>query len=384
MISNKNYYIDQLNSSKAYQFTSYYHYSGVGFKKAKINLGIFRKTDNMLVGVMQWGISAQEGIRLDRYVKEPLEKEQYLELNRFCMADSEGKNAESQAISLGIKWIKHNRPDIKLLVSYSGRVEGNYGYIYQATSWEYLGYFISNGFWEVDGQEKHQITLWYHYQKHGDTKKSFRDAICDMYSSVKQTSSKQFIYIWRLDKKLTPASEILPYPKPSSEYPICTNVTVYKDEQGGATLQAKEPPIFFYVPNEPMFTRRTLIRQGIIVKEKIAAYSRDGELEVVGATLTEVASALNITTSSISKALKDGKMSCGYFFRRVPGDIEAPQNIEVPWLCEIDGLKFFKATEVADYCQVSRQAASGSVKRKSKKINGKEILWNEAISVDKT
>jgi hypothetical protein len=46
------------------------------------------------------------------------------------MADSEGKNSESQAISLGIKWIKQNMPHIRLLVSYAGRKEGNYGYIY--------------------------------------------------------------------------------------------------------------------------------------------------------------------------------------------------------------------------------------------------------------
>ena len=58
-------------------------------------IGIYRKSDNLLVGVLQWGCSAQEAIRLDRYVKEPIKKEEYLELNRFCMADSEGKNAES-------------------------------------------------------------------------------------------------------------------------------------------------------------------------------------------------------------------------------------------------------------------------------------------------
>lgn len=75
------------------------------------------------------------------------------------MADSEGKNSESQAISLGIKWIKENMPEIRLLVSYAGRKEGNYGYIYQATNWEYLGYFISDGFWFLDGNERHSITL---------------------------------------------------------------------------------------------------------------------------------------------------------------------------------------------------------------------------------
>ena len=125
-IENKKYFVDTVNSSKAFQFTCLYHYSHLGFKKAKVNLGIYDKETNELKGVLQWGCSAQEGIRLDRYVKEPIKKEEYLELNRFCMKDDEGKNAESQAISLGVKWLKKNMPEIKLLVSYSGRREGKY------------------------------------------------------------------------------------------------------------------------------------------------------------------------------------------------------------------------------------------------------------------
>ena len=166
MIENKKYFIDQINSSKANKFTEVYHYSGVGFKAAKINLGVFRKEDNLLVGVLQWGCSYAVNIKLNRYVKDSINTDEYLELNRFCMADSEGENSESQAISLGIKWIKQNCPNIRLLVSYAGRKEGNYGYIYQATNWEYLGYFISNGFWLVDGEERHQVTLWYRHNKH--------------------------------------------------------------------------------------------------------------------------------------------------------------------------------------------------------------------------
>jgi hypothetical protein len=52
MIENKKYFIDQINSSKANKMTALYHYSGQGFKKAKINLGIFRKSDNLMVGVL--------------------------------------------------------------------------------------------------------------------------------------------------------------------------------------------------------------------------------------------------------------------------------------------------------------------------------------------
>lgn len=316
---------------------------------------------------------------MDRYVKEDISKDEYLELNRFCMADSEGKNSESQAISLSIKWIKKNKPNIKLLVSYAGRVEGNYGYIYQATNWDYLGYFISSGFWLVDGMEKHQITLWYHYQKHCDTSKPFREAICESYSSVKQISSKQFIYIQRLDKKLTPASPILPYPKHSSEYPICTKVKVHKDEPYEISNAAFEEPLYYYEQDEQLFSRRTLIRQGLIVQNHYAAYDRSGELEMVAPTITELSSALNISNASISKSVKTGNVSCAYFFRAFPSTEEPADKIDVPWLCEIDGIRFLKQTEVADYCGVSRQAVSQSAKRQSKEINGRNILWNNNI-----
>jgi hypothetical protein len=52
MIENKKYYIDRINSSKANKMTALYHYSGVGFKKAVLNLGIFRKEDDKMVGVL--------------------------------------------------------------------------------------------------------------------------------------------------------------------------------------------------------------------------------------------------------------------------------------------------------------------------------------------
>lgn len=382
-MENKKYYIEQISSSKAYQFTSHYHYSGVGFKKAKINLGVFCKENDLLVGVLQWGCSAQEGIRLDRYVKEPINKEEYLELNRFCMADSEGKNSESQAISLAIKWLKKNKPEIKLLVSYAGRKEGNYGFIYQATNWEYLGYFISNGFWEIDGKEKHQITLWYHYQKYGNTKLPFKDALCEMYSSVKQTASKQFIYIYRLDNTLTPASPVLSYPKESNEYPIRTDVSVYKDEPYITETDNKEMPKFYYDPSELLFSRRALIRQGVIVKEHIAAYDGNGDLELTTPTITEMANELDITQSTISSAIKSGKIACGYYFRRFPSNQEPEAKIDVPWLCKIDGIKFARQTYIADYCGVSRQAVSQAVKRQSKEIAGKIILWNKDNFIDK-
>ena len=381
MLESKDYYIDLINSSKANKMTALYHYSGVGFKKAKINQGIYRKSDNLLVGVLQWGCSAQEGIRLDRYVKEPIKKEEYLELNRFCMADSEGKNAESQAISLGIKWIKQNRPDIRLLVSYAGRKEGNYGYIYQATNWEYLGYFISDGFWLLDGEERHQITVWYRYKKFGDQSLPFKESICNLYHDVRQTWTKQFIYIQRLDKHLTCASAVLPYPKPSNEYPICTKVKIYKqDDEFLSSYEAppREKVEYYYEKETQLFTRRALARRGELdtIKQGIAIYDRNGELESTARSVREATNKVFLD-GGIRSALKSGKIYKDHFFRNFILSEEPPETIDVPYLCIIDGYKFMKQTEVADYCNVTKQAVSIAKQRKTTRINGREVEWSK-------
>lgn len=49
-----------------------------------------------------------------------------------------------------------------------------------------------------------------------------------MYQDVRMTTTKQFIYITRLDSSLTPASPVLPYPKPATEYPIKTDEIIYR------------------------------------------------------------------------------------------------------------------------------------------------------------
>ena len=51
IVRNKKYYVKQLNSSKANKMTELYHYSGVGFKKSKLNLGVYRNEDRKLVKI---------------------------------------------------------------------------------------------------------------------------------------------------------------------------------------------------------------------------------------------------------------------------------------------------------------------------------------------
>lgn len=379
MIENKKYFIDTINSSKAYRMTSLYHYSGEGFKKAILNLGIFRKEDYKLVGVLQFGCSFQDKIRLDRYVKEPIKKEEYLELNRFCMADSEGKNSESQAISLGIKWIKKYRPDIRLLVSYAGRKEGNYGYIYQATNWEYLGYFVSEGFWFIDGRERHLSTVWHLYKQYGNLNKSFLESLCDTYEDIRKTWTKQFIYIIRLDKKLTPASAILPYPKPTTDFPIKLKEKIYKQNDevfNNPILKERIFVEYFYEKEKQLFSTRTLVRRGETIptsQKKIAIYNNLGQIEKIVDNIKEIED--NIYKSDgIRRALKNEKIYKQKYFRFF--EKEPLQQIKIPYICIIDNIPFCSLVEAGAYLNVSKQAVFNARKRRQQTIQGKKIIWN--------
>lgn len=379
ILQNKKYFIAPINSSKANKFTCYYHYSHVGFKKAKLNLGIFDVDTKKLVGVQQWGCSAQESIRLDRYVNESITTDEYYELNRFCMADSEGPNSESQAISLGIKWIKQFQPHIRLLVSYAGRKEGNYGYIYQATNWEYLGYFTSSGFWQLDGEEVHQLTIWYKYQHSDYTDMYWIDALCKMYSSVIQTWTKQFIYIQRLDKSLTAASPILAYPKPTM-FKITDKIKVYKDEPYITKNKAlPEIPNYYYNPKELLFSRQKLIRDGVIeanpIKQyQVAMYDLYGHLLEVrkGTTSFEP----EYKSRSIRDSARKNVTYKNHMFKLFDlDDTDIPEEIEVPVIAIVNEIPFASYAEIGRYCQLSRQAAQQACARNSKQIGGYEVTW---------
>lgn len=295
------------------------------------------------------------------------------------MADSEGKNSESQAISLGIKWIRKNRPDIRLLVSYAGRKEGNYGYIYQATNWEYLGYFISDGFWILDGEERHQITVWYRYKKYGNPELSFRDGICEMYHDVRQTWTKQFIYITRLDHTLTAASPILPYPKPSTEFPICVREEIYKQGDYEVSSAVKEPPIYYYEPEKQLFSRQALQRRGLYIPnyKLYAAYNADGTLYSVYSTIDEGAQDVNGTEGGIRRVLNSDKAYAHYFWKSFEGPPEPaiPEHMDVKYLCIIDNIYFIKQVDVAAYCNITRQAVSYACKKKAKTLGHKAVIW---------
>jgi hypothetical protein len=275
-------------------------------------------------------------------------------------------------------------PHIRLLVSYAGRKEGNYGYIYQATNWEYLGYFISEGFWYVDGEERHLTTLWYRYKAHGNQNLPFLSALCEMYRDIRKTWTKQFIYIMRLDDKLTPAVEPMEYPKPANEFPIKIKEHIYKqDDEVFNSFKKKEVQFveYYYEKDRRLFTRSALIRRGEhepYSPHKVAIYNAGGDLEMVANSVKDI-SLEGYLEGGIRKSIQtkqDYKSRYFRFFDEEEGPIE---RIEVPFICIIDEIPFNSFAEAGRYLGVSRQAIHNAKQRQAEKIKDSSVIWIEEI-----
>lgn len=112
------------------------------------------------------------------------------------------------------------------------------------------------------------------------------------------------------------------------------------------------------------------------IKNGVAVYDRNGELEASYLSIKQTVNK-DFLEGGIRSALKTGKIYKDHFFRFYKLSDEPADTIEIPYLCIIDGYKFIKQTEIADYCNVTRQAVSSAKQHHAKFINGRLIEWNE-------
>jgi len=109
------------------------------------------------------------------------------------------------------------------------------------------------------------------------------------------------------------------------------------------------------------------------INKAVAIYDRNGDLVKVARSIRD---AINeeFLDGGIRAAIKSGKIYKDHFFRFAGPD--PSKTIEVPYLCIIDGLKFMKQTEIAEYCGVTKQAVSSAKSHNATLINGKNIEWS--------
>lgn len=229
-VSNKNYYVKEIQSKDGTAFVKQYHYSGKVVSNSKLHIGVFKKDNDDLVGVLSFGYPMNPKKTPGKLVEGSTHLDMF-ELNRMAMTDDAPKFSESQAIGLSIKWLKRFRPDIKWLLSFSDGKEGNVGIIYQATNWHYYGHNLSDSFFDLDGNIMHKVTSWHRHREKDTTGRTEREILCDKYENVSVIYSKQHVYIFPLTKGVNVLRERQPYPKAENEPLIVKRKWIKKDGQ---------------------------------------------------------------------------------------------------------------------------------------------------------
>lgn len=225
IVYGKNYTIKPVEKKHADSLVEDLHYSGKAVPNTQINLGVFDK-DDIMVGCLQFG----PPINGDKSASKISNETRMYELNRMVMNEDQPRNSESQAISLCMTWMRRNT-DARYILSFSDGKQGNCGYIYQASNWKYLGYLLSNSFYDLDGDIVHNITLWHRYKEKHPLKDQHTtlEIACMHHKSVSRLLCKQHVFVFPLYKNVKFLHTTKPYPKKDKEVAVLSR-TYYKKE----------------------------------------------------------------------------------------------------------------------------------------------------------
>lgn len=147
--------IKEISKYSASSFVGEHHYSPVMPVLTKHYLGGF--IDGELKGVLTlgWGTKPKHTIKK---LFPDLDTGDYYEIGKMCLLDELPRNSETQFLSAIIKWMKKNLPERKFLYTLADGIMGKAGYVYQAASFFYGGYFKTSVYRSSSGEKIHPRT----------------------------------------------------------------------------------------------------------------------------------------------------------------------------------------------------------------------------------
>lgn len=188
-------------ASIANDFVKKHHYSGKVVPNSQLHFGCF--LDGNLHGVMSFGPSINKEGTIN--LVKGTGWNEFIELNRMAFDDYLPKNSESRCISIAMRLIKKNAPQIKWVISFADGCQCGDGTIYRASGFLLVG-IAQNTAIRVNpetGEKVHIIQA--HHKKIAS--KEFRswDAI--------NGNMLKYIYFIDPDKKKDLTVSVLPFSK---------------------------------------------------------------------------------------------------------------------------------------------------------------------------
>lgn len=193
----------------ANEFVKKHHYSGKVVQNSTLHFGAF--LDGKLHGVLSFGSSLDKSKTIG--LVQGTSWNEYIELNRMAFDDYLPANSESRVISICLKLIKKNAPQIKWVISYADGCDCGDGTIYRASGF-YLTLIKPNSdlFILPNGKKIHSMTIKSSKElmsKYGNWKK-YLDTEHKGWEKIK---GFQFRYIYLIDKSCKITVPILSFSK---------------------------------------------------------------------------------------------------------------------------------------------------------------------------
>lgn len=137
----------------------------------------------------------------------------------------------SRILSLAIKFLKKNSPNLKLIISFADPNEGHHGGIYQATNWIYSGRSAESfDYFDKLGRKWHsrQVSEKGYNIQQGSIRKTVKPSEC---TKVKREGKHRYLLPLDNETMKLCLKLKLPYPKRAGSVESCTSS--YQDEGGG-------------------------------------------------------------------------------------------------------------------------------------------------------
>ena len=151
-----NYNIQIIDKKDMAEFVRQHHYSSVMPRITKVAYGGFKEDE--LKAAVSFGYGSRP-LHTIRAIFPALGTQDYLEIGKLCLEDSEPKNSESWFLSRAFKILAKQQPDLKLIFSWADGMWGKPGLIYQASNFLYGGFIWTDAYQMADGKRLHPLQI---------------------------------------------------------------------------------------------------------------------------------------------------------------------------------------------------------------------------------
>jgi len=129
----RDYLCSKVSTKDVEEFCRRYHYTGTGGNMSW-RYGLWEGAT--LLGVVAYNLPTRETCEM---VFGPDHFDKVWHMGRLAMAEDAPRNSESRLISLSLKMIQAERPDVWGVLTFAATDAGHIGYVYQATNALYTG-----------------------------------------------------------------------------------------------------------------------------------------------------------------------------------------------------------------------------------------------------